>query len=104
MPEFSTPFAGMNASRKLTKDELVRAMRFNIAAEYEAAQLYLQLADSIDDELSKTVLRDVAEEELVHAGEFLSVLKRLHPEEDRFYADGAREVDEMAQKLKRGKS
>ena len=82
MPEFSNPFAGVAYGRKLTKAELIRSIRYNIAAEYEAAQLYMQLSDSIDDKVSKAVLEDVAEEELVHVGEFLRLLKYLAPEEE----------------------
>lgn len=44
MPEFGTPFAGLKHDRKLTKAELIRAIRYMIAAEYEAIQLYMQLA------------------------------------------------------------
>ncbi len=101
MPEFASPFAGLAADRKLTKSELVRAIRYSIAAEYEAIQLYLQLAESIDNELAIAVLKDIAEEEVVHAGEFLRLLKHLEPEEEKFYADGAEEVEEMAEKLKK---
>ena len=48
MPEFSNPFNGNKCERKLTKEELIRAIRFNIASEYEAIQLYDQLAESIE--------------------------------------------------------
>ena len=99
MPDFGTPFAGMNAGRRLTKDELVRAIRFNIAAEYEAVQLYMQLADSIDDELAQAVLKDIADEELIHAGEFLAVLKRLSPHEEALYSKGEKEVEDIAQEV-----
>ncbi len=54
---------------------MIRAVRFDISAEYEAVQLYMQLADSTDDKVAQAVLRDVAEEEIVHAGEFLRLLK-----------------------------
>lgn len=101
MPEFGNPFAGLANDRKLTHQELVRAIRFSIAAEYEAVQLYMQLAESIEDELAKDVLRDIAEEELVHAGEFLRLLKELAPGEDKFYKEGAEEVEEMIAKLKK---
>ena len=43
MPHFDTAFSGMASGRKLTKTELVRAIRYMIAAEYEAVQLYMQL-------------------------------------------------------------
>lgn len=101
MPEFGTPFSGMRSDRKLTKEELIRAIRFLIAAEYEAVQLYMQLAESTDDELAKDVLVDIADEERVHAGEFLTLLKQLAPDEEKFYAEGAEEVEEMIEKMKK---
>ena len=98
MPEFGTPFSGLKNDRKLTKEELIRAIRFLIAAEYEAVQLYMQLAESTDDKLAKDVLVDIADEERVHAGEFLTLLKQLAPDEEKFYAKGAEEVEEMMEK------
>ena len=95
MPEFGSPFSGLANDRRLTKEELVRAIRYSIAAEYEAIQLYMQLAESTDDKLATDVLRDVADEERVHAGEFLKLLKHLAPDEEAFYAEGAEEVEEM---------
>ena len=94
MPSFETPFAGLAKDRKLTHAELVRAIRFMIAAEYEAIQLYMQLAESTDNKLAIEVLEDIADEERVHAGEFLRLLKELEPDEEKFYADGAKEVEE----------
>ena len=44
MPEFGSPFSGLASDRKLTDKELIRAIRFLIAAEYEATQLYSQLS------------------------------------------------------------
>lgn len=101
MPEFSTPFAGLASDRKLTKQELIRAIRYSIAAEYEAVQLYMQLAESIDDEVSVEVLKDIADEERVHAGEFMRLLKHLSPEEMELYAEGAEEVEEIMEKISR---
>ena len=87
MPEFSGVFSGLANDRKVTASELIRAIRFSIAAEYEAVQLYEQLAESTDNELARKVLFDIAEEELVHAGEFLKLLKQLHPDEEKFYQE-----------------
>lgn len=94
MPEFGSPFAGMASDRKLTHDELVRAIRFMIAAEYEAIQLYMQLAESTDNKLAIEVLKDIADEERVHAGEFLRLLHELDGDEQGFYDEGAEEVEE----------
>lgn len=98
MPELGSPFAGLANDRKLTHEELVRAIRFMIAAEYEAIQLYMQLAESTDNQLAIEVLTDIADEERVHAGEFLRLLRELDPDEEKFYAEGAREVEEEIKK------
>ena len=103
MPDFGTAFSGLANDRKLTHDELVRAIRFFVAAEYEAVQLYMQLAESTDNALAKAVLEDISEEELVHAGEFLRLLKELEPGEEKFYKEGAEEVEEIISKLRAGK-
>ncbi len=101
MPEFGTALTGISDGRKLTHSELVRAIRFMIAAEYEAVQLYMQVAERTDNELARMVLRDISEEELVHAGEFLRLLKELEPEEEGYYRKGADEVKEMMETLKK---
>jgi rubrerythrin len=95
MPDFGNPFAGLKHDRKLTDEELVRAIRFMVAAEYEAVQLYMQLAESTDNKLARAVLKDIADEERVHAGEFLRLLKELAPDEVKFYDEGAGEVEEI---------
>ena len=99
MPEFGSPFSGLANERKLTDAELVRAIRFMVAAEYEAVQLYMQLAESTDNELAAKVLKDIADEELVHAGEFLRLLRVLSPDEEKFYAEGAEEVEKLIKKM-----
>jgi rubrerythrin len=101
MPEFGTSLSGLAHGRKLTHNELVRAVRFMVAAEYEAVQLYTQLAESTDNELAKVVLQDISEEELVHAGEFLRLLKELEPGEEELYKKGFEEVEEMIEKVKK---
>lgn len=100
MPEFGTPFSGMKKERKVTQEELIRAIRFMVAAEYEAIQLYMQLAESTDNKLAQEVLKDIADEERVHAGEFLRLLKELAPDEEKFYKKGAGEVEEEIEKSK----
>ena len=93
MPDFGNPFSGLKHDRLLTHEELVRAIRFMVAAEYEATQLYEQLAESTNEVLAQSVLRDIAGEEKVHAGEFLRLLKELQPDEEGFYEQGAQEVE-----------
>ena len=99
MPEFGSPFSGLANNRNLTHQELIRAIRFMIAAEYEAIQLYMQLAESTDNELAIEVLKDIADEERVHAGEFLRLLRELAPDEEKFYAEGYEEVEEEMEEM-----
>lgn len=95
MPDFANPFSGMVPDRKLTLSELTRALRLNIAGEEEAIHLYEAHADATDNELAKTVLRDIANEERVHVGEFQRLLTILLEDEAAFLAQGAEEVDEI---------
>ena len=41
----------------------------------------------------------LANGERVHAGEFLRLLRELAPDEEGFYADGAKEVEEELKKM-----
>lgn len=102
MPEFVHPFTGMAPDRKMTLAELIRALRLNLAAEEEAVHLYMAHADATDNELAAAVLRDIADEERVHAGEFQRLINILAPEEAGFLAEGAAEVDELAEGLNTG--
>jgi rubrerythrin len=87
------PFTGKVPDRKLTKAELVRALRLDLAAEHEAVHAYMAHADATDDPLAKEVLTDIANEERVHAGEFSRLIAILTGDEDAFLAKGAGEVD-----------
>ena len=93
MPEFVNPFSGKVPDRKLTPQELVRAVRLNLAAEEEAVHLYLAEADAADNPLAVKVLTDVANEERVHAGEFQHLIQLLTGDEDKWFGMGAAEVD-----------
>ena len=99
MPEFGSPFSGLANDRKLTGAELVRAVRFMVSAEYEAVQMYMQLAESTDNRLAAEVLKDIADEERVHAGEFLRLLRELAPDEEALYAKGAGEVEDEIERM-----
>lgn len=98
MPEFMNPFSG-TVPKKITKEELIRAIRLNLAAEHEAVHLYMAHADATDNPLAKKVLIDIANEERVHAGEFSRLLQILTGDEDSFIAEGAAEVDELAEEM-----
>ena len=99
MPEFVNPFSGQVPDHKLTHEELIRAIRLNVAAEHEAVHLYMAHAEATDHPLAKKVLIDIADEERVHVGEFERLLEILTGDEQRWVAKGREEVDEMAAEL-----
>jgi rubrerythrin len=100
MPVFGSPFSGLVNNRKLSNEELIRTIRFALASEIEATQVYMQIAESTDNKLAVKVLKDVADEERVHIGEFLRLLRELAPDEEKFYANGTKEVEAIIQKMK----
>jgi rubrerythrin len=99
MPEFMNPFSGKVPETKLSHEELVRAIRLNIAAEHEAIHLYMAHADATDHPLAKEVLTDIANEEREHVGEFMRLLEILTGDEADWIASGREEVDEMVEAL-----
>lgn len=101
MPEFVNPFSGVVPDRKMTPQELIRAIRLDLAAEQEAIHEYMAHADATDNPLARAVLMDIANEERVHAGEFARLLSILTGDEDSFHKDGADEVNAMAEKIAR---
>jgi rubrerythrin len=94
MPEFGNPFSGLSLDRPLSKEELIRSIRFMLSAEYEAVEMYGRVADATSDEKIKKAIMDIVEEERVHAGEFLKMLSILDPEEAKLYQEGFKEVEE----------
>ena len=63
-------------------------------------QLDIQLAKSTDNEHAIDGAKDIADDKHVHAGEFLRLLKELEPDEEKFYREGAEEVEEKTEKQK----
>ena len=98
MANFADPFQG-NCDRKLTKDELIQAIRIDISSELEAMFLYDAHAMATDDPLVKKVLLDIRDEEKQHAGELLALLRYLDPKTAEFIFDGHGEVREKMQDL-----
>ena len=98
MAEFANPFQG-NCNRKLSKDELIQAVRIDIASELEAMYLYDAHAMATDDPLVKAVLEDIRDEEKAHAGELLALLRYLDPKTADLIFDGHGEVREKMEAL-----
>lgn len=91
MPQ-TDPFTGMLPDRKMTNEELARALRLDLAAELDATNLYTAHAEATDNPLAKKILNDITNEELVHAGEFLRLLKEVNHDEWGHLEKGVEEV------------
>jgi len=98
MASFSNPFAG-NVPRKITKEELIQAIRLDIAGELDAIFGYDAHVQATDDPVAKKVLADIRDEEKAHVGELMTLLRYLDPEEAKHFAEGEEEVREMLEEL-----
>ena len=95
MTHFSTPFIVKNSEEKLSKEELIRAIRLSVADEFEAIQLYEQISNSTDNKEAKKILEEIADDEKVHVGNFLKLLYILDPVEKELYKEGYQETIDL---------
>lgn len=98
MPNFANPFQG-NVNRKLTKEELIQAIRLDIAGELEAIYIYDAHVQATDDPIAKKIIGEIRDEEKAHVGELMTLLRLLDPEEAEHFASGEGEVREMLEAL-----
>lgn len=99
MAQFINPFPGVVPNKKLTRPELIRAIRQNIGAEHEATHLYHAIADATDNPVAIKVLNEVANDERTHIGNFTRLVEMLTGDEGKFYLKGANEVDEYTKDI-----
>jgi len=80
MALLGNPFIA-NVAKKMSADELIQAIRIDIAGEHEAIIGYEAHAISTDDERAKKVFFHIADEERQHVGELQQMLFILCPKE-----------------------
>ena len=95
MPEFSTPKKIKNIDKKFSHEEIIRAIRFSIASEFEAIQIYEQIKESVDNAHVQTVLDEIIGDEKEHVGNFLHLMKLLAPTEIEHYDEGEKEAKKL---------
>ena len=100
MPSFGDPFIA-NVDKKMSNAELAQALRVDIAGELEAIMLYDAHYQATDDPMAKAVLADIRDEEKVHMGELITLMRHLDPKETEFFNDGQEEVEELIEELKK---
>ena len=82
----------VNADKKsFGKDETIRALRECKMVEYDAVNMYTQVAQATKIPFVKKVILDIANDERKHAGEFADLLARLGEKDDEFDAEGRTE-------------
>ncbi len=86
-------------SKISSKRKDMEILRTAIIAEYDAINLYEQLAEATSNKDIKKILLDVANEEKVHIGEFEALLEKFDPEHEPNEEEGEEEVvDELGEK------
>lgn len=70
-------------------------LRAGIIAEYDAINLYEQMAALTKSKDIKKVMLDVAKEEKEHVGEFQTLLLRLDKQQVEEMEEGKKEVEEL---------
>lgn len=89
MAQHNNPYKGI---AELDETHLIIQLRSMIAEEFEAANLYQQFAAVIKDDVIRKHVLDIANEEIVHAGEFSALLDRLTEEDGILIQQGMEEV------------
>ena len=92
MPDFNTIQNVYSPERKLTSTEILRAIKFSIAAEYEAIQLYQQIMENTNNKNVIKALAEITEDEKKHVGGLNKLLEILSPEDNKIYQMGAEEI------------
>ena len=92
MPSFNTIQNVYTPQRKLTPIEILRAIKFSIAAEYEAIQLYQQIMENTSNKNVIKALAEITEDEKKHVGGLNKLLQILSPDDDKIYQAGAEEI------------
>ena len=98
MPDFNTIRNVYSPNSKLSPVEILRAIKFSIAAEYEAIQLYQQIMENTNNKNVIKAFAEITEDEKKHVGGLNKLLEILSPEDDKIYQAGAEETLEEIEK------
>lgn len=92
MPSFGDINTVYNPTRKLNTQEVLRALQFSIASEFETIQIYQQIMASTDIKAVRTILTDLTNDEMHHAGALLKLIHILAPDVAAQYEIGENKV------------
>lgn len=94
MVMLGNPFVA-NVPRQMSNEELIQALRVDMAGELEAIIGYEAHALSTSDERVKKVLYHIADEEKRHVGELQQLIYMLNPNEQQHIQQGHQEIIEQ---------
>ena len=81
---------------KIKQEDLDKEiLRAAIIAEFDAINLYEQMAALTENKNLKTILLDIAKEEKTHVGEFQALLLIKDKQQENELAEGKKEVEEL---------
>lgn len=86
------------ANMKKGKERDLQIARVSMIAELDAANLYEKLSLLASDKDLANVLRDIANEEKVHVGEFEYFVEDLDPDWEELEDEGEEEVEKKIKK------
>ena len=92
MPSFGDINTVYNPTRKLNAQEVLRALQFSVASEFETIQIYQQIMASTNIDAVHTVLTDLTNDEMHHAGALLKLIHILAPDVATQYEIGENKV------------
>lgn len=96
MALLGNPFVA-NINKQMSPEELIQAIRIDIAGELEAIIGYEAHVMSTSDERAKKILNHIADEERQHVGELQQLLYILSPKDMENTEKGKQEVIKQQQ-------
>ncbi len=94
MAILGNPFVA-NIPRQMSPEELVQALRVDMAGELEAIIGYESHAMATNDERVKKVLYHIADDERRHVGELQQLLFMLSPKESEYVEKGKQAIQQQ---------
>lgn len=97
MALLGNPFVGNIPTQKITNEELIQAIRVDIAGELEAIMGYEAHILATDDQRVKKVLSHISDEEKNHIGELQQLLYLLSPQDATKIEEGKQSIMQQQQ-------
>jgi len=87
-------------NESIAKKELIKKIKDAMETKHELLQIFLKTAQLTENEWAEHLIKEIAHEDRVHAGNMLFLLKELAPEEENFHNYAATEIHGEIKRLK----